>query len=191
MVFFAALTFFQNDVDNYIHLMDEHDHPVVDDHDHPDHDLIHANYLQQDAEFDGYEIEIGQTFSLAHGDLTLSYARDSISGEFAAGGNIPRMTPERDLYKVSYTGDGLKIALSLTDVSAQTDTAEDETVTQGFEILNLNLSKTVELSSGHSLILSMFGKNLLDEAARNHSSFVKDEVPMAGRNLGIRASYSF
>ena len=160
------------------------------DHDH-DHDLIHANYLQQDAEFDGYEIEVGKTFTLAAADLTLSYARDSISGEFTAGGNIPRMTPERDLYKVSYVGDGLKVALSLSDVSAQTDTAEDETVTNGFEMLNLNVSKTVELSSGHSLTLSMFGKNLLDEAARNHSSFVKDEVPLAGRNLGIRASYSF
>lgn len=198
--FFAALTFFQNDVDNYIYLMDEHDDHDLDDgdgdgdgdgdHDH-DHDLIHANYLQQDAEFDGYEIEVGKTFTLAAGDLTLSYARDSISGEFTAGGNIPRMTPERDLYKVSYVGDGLKVALSLSDVSAQTDTAEDETVTNGFEMLNLNVSKTVELSSGHSLTLSMFGKNLLDEAARNHSSFVKDEVPLAGRNLGIRASYSF
>jgi len=40
-------------------------------------------------------------------------------------------------------------------------------------------------------VLSVFGKNLLDEAARNHSSFVKDEVPMSGRNLGVRVSYSF
>ena len=162
-------------------------------HDEGEHHegLILANYVQQDAEFDGYEIEIGKTFELARGDLTLSYARDSISAEFAAGGNIPRITPERDIYKVSYTGDGLKVALSLTDVADQTDTAEDETVTNGFEMLNLNVSKTVELSSGHSLTLSMFGKNLLDEVARNHSSFVKDEVPMAGRNLGIRASYSF
>jgi iron complex outermembrane receptor protein len=190
--FFAALTFFQNDVDNYIYLLDETEE------EHGEHDegghhegLILANYVQQDAEFDGYEIEIGKTFELARGDLTLSYARDSISAEFAAGGNIPRITPERDIYKVSYTGDGLKVALSLTDVADQTDTAEDETVTNGFEMLNLNVSKTVELSSGHSLTLSMFGKNLLDEVARNHSSFVKDEVPMAGRNLGIRASYSF
>jgi iron complex outermembrane receptor protein len=40
-------------------------------------------------------------------------------------------------------------------------------------------------------VLSVFGKNLLDEVARNHSSFVKDEVPLAGRNLGARVSYSF
>jgi iron complex outermembrane receptor protein len=57
--------------------------------------------------------------------------------------------------------------------------------------LNLNLSKTIETSPGHELVLSVFGKNLLDEVARNHSSFVKDEVPLAGRNLGARVSYSF
>ena len=60
-----------------------------------------------------------------------------------------------------------------------------------YQMLNLNLSKTIESSSGNILTLSVFGKNLLDEAARNHSSFVKDEVPLAGRNLGVRASYSF
>ena len=58
-------------------------------------------------------------------------------------------------------------------------------------MLNLNLSKTIESTSGNILILSVFGKNLLDEVARNHSSFVKDNVPLAGRNLGVRASYSF
>ena len=87
--------------------------------------------------------------------------------------------------------DGLRFILSLKDVSSQTDTADNETVTDGFSMLNLNLSKTIETSPGHELTLSVFGKNLLDEAARNHSSFVKDEVPMAGRNIGLRASYSF
>ena len=87
--------------------------------------------------------------------------------------------------------DGLKFALSLKDVSAQNVTAENETATDGFQILNLNLSKTIETSPGHELTLSLFGKNLLNEAARNHSSFVKDEVPMSGKNLGLRASYSF
>ena len=189
---YAGLTFFQNDVDNYIYLMDEDDHEV-DDHLHgdPHQDLVIANYLQQNAEFKGYELEIGKTFDLARGALTLAFGRDSVSGEFTDGHNIPRMTPERDLYKVVYVEDGLTFVLSLKDVSAQNDTAENETGTDGFQILNLNLSKTIETSPGHELVLSVFGKNLLDEAARNHSSFVKDEIPMAGKNLGMRASYSF
>ena len=190
--FYAGLTFFQNNVDNYIYLMDETE-DEHDDHDEEEHheDFILANYLQQDAEFDGYEIEIGKTFDLARGALTFSLGRDSVSGQFTNGENIPRITPERDIYKVTYVEDQLKFVLSLKDVSAQTDTAENETATDGFQLLNLNLSKTIETSPGHEFTLSVFGKNLLDEVARNHSSFVKDEVPMAGRNLGIRASYSF
>jgi iron complex outermembrane receptor protein len=196
---YAGLTFFQNDVNNYIYLMDEDDDHIMDeDDDHPidgdddpHHDLPHANYLQQDAEFKGYELEIGKTFDLARGALTLAFGRDSVSGEFTDGHNIPRMTPERDLYKVVYVEETLKFVLSLKDVSAQNDTAENETASDGFQMLNLNLSKTIESSSGNILTLSVFGKNLLDEAARNHSSFVKGEVPLAGRNLGVRASYSF
>jgi iron complex outermembrane receptor protein len=189
---YAGLTFFQNNVDNYIYLMDETEEDHSDHGDDDDHDgLTLANYLQQNAEFKGYELEIGKTFDLARGALTLAFGRDSVSGEFTDGHNIPRMTPERDLYKVVYVEDGLTFVLSLKDVSAQNDTAENETATDGFQILNLNLSKTIETSPGHELVLSVFGKNLLDEAARNHSSFVKDEIPMAGKNLGMRASYSF
>ena len=190
--FFAALTFFQNDVDNYIYLMDESEEEHAE-HEEEEHHggLILANYLQQDAEFDGYELEMGKTFDLARGSLTLSFARDAISGKFSDGSYVPRITPERDIYKASYVEDELKVTLSLKDVSAQNDTATEETTTDGYQMLNLNLSKTVEFSKGNKLILSVFGKNLLDEVARNHSSFVKDEVPLAGRNLGVRASYSF
>ena len=31
----------------------------------------------------------------------------------------------------------------------------------------------------------------INEIARNHSSFVKDEVPLPGRNYGIRFNYNF
>ena len=188
--FYADLTFFQNNVDNYIYLMDETEEDHADHGDHDDHDgLTLANYLQQDAEFKGYELEIGKTFDLARGALTLAFGRDSVSGEFTDGHNIPRMTPERDLYKVVYVEDTLKFVLSLKDVSAQNDKAENETASDGFQMLNLNLSKTIESSSGNILTLSVFGKNLLDEVARNHSSFVKDEVPLAGRNKKLSPAH--
>ena len=189
---YGGLTFFQNNVDNYIYTMDETDQDHAGHGDDDDHDgLTLANYLQQDAEFKGYELEIGKTFDLARGALTFAFGRDSVSGEFTDGHNIPRMTPQRDIYKVVYVEQTLKFVLSLKDVSAQNNTAENETASDGFQMLNLNLSKTIESTSGNILILSVFGKNLLDEVARNHSSFVKDNVPLAGRNLGVRASYSF
>ena len=190
--FFAALTFFQNDIDNFIYLLDETDdeHASHDEEEHHD-ELTLANYVQQDAKFNGYELEIGNTFDLARGALTLSFAKDSVSGEFTDGKNVPRITPQRNIYKISYEEDSLNFVLSLKDVNAQNNTADGETATDGFQILNVNLSKTVTFGTGHDLTLSVFGKNLLNEVSRNHSSFVKAEVPMAGKNLGLRASYSF
>ena len=84
--FFANASFYVNDVDNYITLQDEldghddHDDDHGDEHgdgDHDDHDefenLIHADYVQEDAEFRGYEFEFGRTFTLGSGDLRLSF----------------------------------------------------------------------------------------------------------------------
>jgi iron complex outermembrane receptor protein len=190
--FYATLTFFKNDVDNYIYLFDETEEEH-EEHEEEEHHggLILANYLQQDTEFDGYELEIGKIFSLARGELELSFAQDSVSAKFSDGTYVPRITPKRNLFKASYTEDDLKLALSFKDAKKQTDIADNETVTDGFQILNINLSKTIALGGRHNLTLAVFGKNLLDEVARNHSSFVKNEVPMAGRNLGLRATYSF
>ena len=128
--FYANLAFFQNDVDNYIYLMDETEEEH-EEHEEEEHHggLILANYLQQDAEFNGYELEIGKTFDLARGALSLSYGRDSVSGKFADGSNVLRLTPGRDMYKIHYAEDGLKVVLSLKEVSAQTDIAENETAT--------------------------------------------------------------
>ena len=41
------------------------------------------------------------------------------------------------------------------------------------------------------MFLTVFAKNLLDEVARNHSSFVKDQAPLPGRNTGIRFNFIF
>jgi len=39
--------------------------------------------------------------------------------------------------------------------------------------------------------LTAFARNLTDEVARNHASFVKDQVPLPGRNLGLRVRLEF
>lgn len=81
-----------------IHYEEEHEgEEEHDDHGEEEHHegFILANYLQQDAECDGYDMEIGKTFELARGALTLSLGKDSVSGQFTNGKNIPRITPER------------------------------------------------------------------------------------------------
>ena len=215
--FYAYASFYINDVDNYITLMDElddhddhdddhgdehgdddHDDDHGDDHGDDDHDdhaehanLIHADYVQEDAEFRGYEFEFGRTFSLGSGDLTLSFGRDDVNAEFSDGHNVPRINPSRNIYSLSYVENDWVFKLSLKDVEKQNDIGEGESVTDSYQMLNTRLTKTFNLSGPGELKVSIFGSNLLDEVARNHSSFVKKQVPLAGRNYGAKFSYKF
>ena len=215
--FYAYASFYINDVDNYITLMDElddhddhdddhgdehgdddHDDDHGDDHGDDDHDdhaehanLIHADYVQEDAEFRGYEFEFGRTFSLGSGDLTLSFGRDDVNAEFSDGHNVPRINPSRNIYSLSYVENDWVFKLSLKDVEKQNDIGEGESVTDSYQMLNTRLTKTFNLSGPGELKVSIFGSNLLDEVARNHSSFVKKQVPLAGRNYGAKFTYKF
>ncbi|MDC0586587.1 hypothetical protein OAP06_02430 [Gammaproteobacteria bacterium] len=49
-------------------------------------------------------------------------------------------------------------------------------------MLDALVKQTFNLSNQSNLSLSLFANNLLDEVARNHTSFVKNEALLAGRN---------
>ena len=185
--FFGVFTVFKNDVDNYIYLLDETEEEHTDhDEEHHDEGLILAKHLQKDAEFLGYEFEFGTTLTLKRGDLSLSFGRDSVLGEFSDKRNIPRITPSRNIYSIAYSEDNLELKLDLKDVQNQDDIGINETITSGFSMLDFNAVKTFSFGKKQTATVSLFAKNLLDEVARNHSSFVKDEVPLPGRNIGIK-----
>ena len=197
--YFAYASFFINDVDNYIALIDEDEdhedehHEDEDAHDdkHDHSNLIHANYVQEDAEFDGYEIEFGRTFDLGAGEMTLSFGRDVVNAKFTDGHNVPRINPARNIYSLSYAQDDIVFKLHLKDVEKQNDVGEGETATAGYQMLDTRLTKTFDLSGKGELKVSLFGRNLLDEAARNHASFVKNEVPLPGKNYGIKFNLTY
>ena len=199
--YYGYASFYITDVDNYIALIDEdEDHDDHGDEDHGDDDngdehdhgnLIHANYMQEDAEFDGYEIEFGRTFAVGSGELDLSFGRDVVNAEFSDGHYVPRMNPARNIYSLSYKQDDLLFNLSLKDVEKQNDVGEGETVTDGYQMLNSRLTKTYKMSNDRYLKVTLFGNNLLDEVARNHSSFVKNEVPLPGRNYGLKFNFKY
>jgi len=99
--------------------------------------------------------------------------------------------PARNIITVSYSEDNLVARLTYKDVEEQNDIGEGETATEAYEMLDFSLRKTFVLSNQNKISLSLFGKNLLDEVARNHASFVKNEVPLPGRNYGLKLNYKF
>tara|TARA_E500000178_G_scaffold331070_1_gene363613 strand:+ start:49 stop:2478 length:2430 start_codon:yes stop_codon:yes gene_type:complete len=189
--FFGTLTVYSNDIDNYIYLRDE----TEDEHEAEEHDdhggLILANYLQQDAEFVGYEFEIGRMFQVAGGDLSLSYGMDSVSADFSDSTSVPRINPDRSIYEAAFARGSFDMSIIFKDVKSQSDIASYESATEGYAMLNVRASNRFNIADDVELNVSLFGKNLLDEVARNHSSFVKNEVPLPGRSYGLKFYATF
>ena len=176
---------------------EEHDEEHEEGHD--DHEgLTLANFMQQNAEFEGVELQVGRLFELASGTLDLRYSRDEVSATFDDGHDVPRITPARNTYSLAYSKDTMVFKLMLKDVEKQNDIGEGETATDGYQMLDLRLTKTFDLqywspskNVKSNLKVTLFGRNLLDEAARNHSSFVKNEVPLPGKNYGIKFNLTY
>ena len=189
---YATLAYYQNDVSNYIYLKDEeHNEDHHDSEGEGEHEgLIHAEFVQEDATLEGYEFEVGSTYELANGTLDISFGRDVVEGKLEAGGYIPRMAPARNFYSASYSSNGYTYSAVLKDVADHEDVAEDETMTDGYKMLNLRVGKEYEIL-GANLKVSAFANNVLDQVARNSASFAKDAVPLPGRNVGLNIRLTY
>ena len=206
---YGTASVYHNRIDNYIYLRDEleeeheahmdEDHHDEEHHDEEHHDDEHADhgglmlaeYRQRDAEFTGYEIEIGKVIELPRGVLQLSLARDEVNAEFTNGEDVPRIVPARNILSAQYTLDNFSARLLVKDVEKQNNVAPGESVTDGFTCIDAFASWSYGLNDSSRLTLSAFARNLTDEVSRNHASFVKNEVPLPGRNIGVRVQLNF
>ena len=180
--YFVSAAVYSNSVDNYIYTKPSGakvgNLPVV-------------NYLQADADFNGYEVEIGRSFELDDGELVVSYGRDEVVGTFSSGGNVPRITPIKNVYSIAFIQDDVVYDFKIKDIQREDDVFFKETMTEGFTMVDFDITRTISIADEEELIIAVFGSNLLDERARNHTSFVKNEVPLAGRNFGVKLSFNF
>jgi len=187
--FFWAWTLFNNNVSDYIYLRDEREATHEAAHDELDHGgLILATYEQENASFTGYEFELGTAFDLSSGTIEITYGRDQTRARLDSGSSVPRIAPTRDIVSLTGRISSFSTRLSYQRVHAQTDVAENELATAGYNMLNLSVTRTFSLGTS-TLEVSLFGRNLLDDIARRHTSFVKEEAPLPGRNLGLKLAY--
>ena len=181
--YFVNASLYTNAVDNYIYLVGTGEDG--------DNDLPNTEYVQADASFHGYEVEFGKTISLNNAELLFSYGRDQVIGTFSDGGNVPRITPVKNIYRFAVEQNDVIYDIKVKDVQREDDLGFGETATEGFTMLDLDIRRSITIGDNEELVLSIFGRNLLDEKARSHTSFVKDEVPLAGRNFGIKVNFNF
>ena len=115
---------------------------------------------------------------------------DFVRAEFADGSNVPRIPPQRYGIGIHYRGDQLRGGVWMRFVDDQDRTAENETPTDSYTMVNADVSYRFFFDN-YFLDLILRGTNLTDEEARMHTSFVKDDVPLPGRNLSLIARLGF
>jgi len=198
----GQLSFFVSDYDDYIYPAllgdDAHDHDHDHDHDHGDdhghdHDeLSKVAYRATDARFHGVEAEwsLKQLVQFAGGRFDARIFGDYVRARSASGEPLPLIPPLRLGGELSWNRAGLRLGVEALWHAAQTRLAENETRTDGYTLLQVDLSYRHTLGKA-AMLWFLRGSNLLDEDARRHASPLKDAVPLAGRaaRAGLRLEF--
>ncbi len=150
-----------------------------------------SRYLQQDATFSGIEAEITFPFEInaaSHVDLTLF--GDYVRADLDDGSNVPRIPPLRIGTEIALLQQNWSIKLRATAVDDQTRTAENETATEGYTLVNLYFDYHLPFGE-QQLVAFIKGNNLLDKEIRGHASLVKDFAPEPGVGFEAGLRYQF
>ncbi|MEN2986905.1 TonB-dependent receptor [Tistrella sp. BH-R2-4] len=152
-------------------------------------------YSQQDAVFYGTELKARFDLAdLAGGVIGLDGRYDLVHAEFDGGDNVPRIPPQRLGGGIWWADDAWWARVGILHAFDQTRMSVNETSTDGYDMLEAELSYTTAFTSGGVPTLVTFGvkgTNLLDEEIRNAVSFKKDEVLAPGRGVRAFASLKF
>jgi len=200
-----SVSFFYNQASDYVYqtntgliALTEHD----DHEDHGDeldgdmHEEAHDEHSEeglpvfyfQQADADIWGMEAEAYFDMSD-TLRLTVFTDYIDADIEDD-NLPRTPPMRLGSELSYVNDALSADVGFTWYDEQTDVAAFETATDGYTLINASVQYEFA-SQGVDWVLFARGNNLTNEEARVHTSFLKDQAPLPGRNLtvGVRALF--
>ncbi len=103
---------------------------------------------------------------------------------------LPRITPLRYSASLNYRGEKWEARIEGQHVSQQDRVAQSETPTDGYTFLNASVGYNLRV--GPTFVnLYVRGTNLTNEEARDHLSFLKEVLPLAGRSVlvGLRTTF--
>lgn len=150
-------------------------------------------FVAEDATFTGFEAmidgEIGRfgAFDI-HGDASVDYVRATI--DRAEASNLPRIPPVSGIVGLEARSDHIDLRAEFEYALDQDDVSQFELPTDGYEVFNafVTLRPFAETSG---LSVRVAGTNLTDEEVRLHTSFLKDLIPLQGRNFKISLQGTF
>ncbi|WP_076417245.1 TonB-dependent receptor [Colwellia sp. UCD-KL20] len=191
------LNAFYNQIDDYYYeqatgLYTESVHEHEHEHDHAEEEEEESTlplfiFTAQDVTLYGFE---AQAVWQVTDEFSWKIQGDIIRASLDTGGDLPRTPPARIATEFSYQGESLSADLFINNYFKQTRTAALESPTDGYVMVDANVNYHFSLGQ-HDLAVYLKGKNLTDEYAQVHTSFLKDLTPLAGRSfaIGIRGSF--
>ncbi|MBW3559707.1 MAG: TonB-dependent receptor, partial [Proteobacteria bacterium] len=146
-------------------------------------------YVQTDAEFTGAEAEASYTlWEEGRREWRLEGVFDVVRADTDLGAP-PRIPPYSATARLVYEDAALEGRLEARTVGEQDRVAAFELPTDGYTLVNLFGSWKPPALNGVTLFAE--ARNLTNEEAREHASFLKDVAPLPGRNLRLGLAYRF
>lgn len=145
------------------------------------------------ADFYGIESEVAYHLIQNEGEeLSIDYQPDWVwASDRDTDEALPFIPPLRMKFGVNYAREELFDArLEVMQVFSQDRVAENETDTDGYTMLNATVSRTFVVEQ-YQFEVFLRGTNLLNEKAREATSFIKDIAPLPGVNVqsGVRLRF--
>jgi len=148
-------------------------------------------YNQADATTEGAELRLRlELLDRNDHHLHLQAIADTVDAELDAGGNLPRIPPMSFGAGLHYHGHHWRAAVEGRWFDDQNDVAELETPTEGYTMVNAHVGRRFILGN-QILDVLLRGRNLTDEEARVHTSFLKNFAPLPGRDVTLSARFWF
>lgn len=143
-----------------------------------------------DAEFYGFEVQGGANIAeigryVLKADGLAEYVRAKTDA-----GNLPRIPPLSILTGVEIDNTILSLRGEVEYVSEGKKLAAFETATDDYTLVNFLATYAVPVKNDN-LSVSVGLLNAFDVTARQHTSFLKDVVPLPGRNLRMSVKTTF
>jgi iron complex outermembrane recepter protein len=155
-------------------------------------DLTPYQFVATDARFQGAEAEllfhlVEKDHSRLHLELNSDHVRAS---ETKSRTPLPRITPRRIGARLSFEDGRWHAVVEVRRAMSQNRVAANENSTGGYTLLNASIGLLIP---GKRVSYELFarGRNLTDDEAREHSSYLKEVAPLPGRGVlaGIRMTF--
>lgn len=143
-------------------------------------------WQQSNARFKGAEGELKLKLTEnATGRYQVRLLADTVRGTLDdGGGNLPRIAPGRFGGGLDWSLGHWRAGVSALHYLSQIDVAEHETPTDGYTLFDADLAYAFDIGES-AMEVFLQGRNLGNEEARLHTSFLKNIAPLPGRSIGF------